>query len=55
MDRFPDDWLALFAREAGLGRERIILLVLDNAGWHAEPGLAVPEGLRLILPAALHP
>ena len=40
--------LALFAREAGAGRERRIVLVLDNAGWHTQPGLAVPEGLRLV-------
>ena len=40
--------LALFAREAGAGRDRIILLVLDNAGWHSPPDLAVPEGLRLV-------
>ncbi len=44
--------LALFAREAGAGRERIIILVLDSAGWHTEPNLAVPEGIRLVyLPA----
>ena len=29
--------LALFAREAGAGRERIIVLGLDNARWHTEP------------------
>jgi DDE superfamily endonuclease len=40
--------LALFAREAGAGRERMIALVLDNAGWHTAPNLAVPEGLRLV-------
>ena len=40
--------LTLFAREAGAGRDRIILLVLDNDGWHGTPGLAVPEGLRLV-------
>jgi len=40
--------LALFAREAGAGRERIIVLVLDNAGWHTAPNLGVPEGLRLV-------
>jgi transposase len=44
---FPDDWLALFAREAGAGRDRIILLVLDGAGWHTAP-LAIPEGIRLV-------
>jgi transposase len=40
--------LALFAREAGAGRERIIVLELDNAGWHTEPNLAVPDGIRLV-------
>jgi transposase len=39
--------LALFAREAGAGRDRIIVLGLDSAGWHTAPNLAVPEGLRL--------
>ena len=40
--------LALFAREAGAGRERIIALGLDNAGWHTAPNLVVPEGRRLV-------
>ena len=26
------------------------MLVLDNAGWRGAPGLAVPEGLRLVHP-----
>ena len=39
--------LALFAREAGAGRDRIILLVLDGAGCHTAP-LVVPDGIRLI-------
>jgi transposase len=43
-----EDILALFAREAGAGHDRVILLVLDNAGWHSPPGLAVPEGIRLV-------
>ena len=38
--------LALFAREAGAGRDRIIVLGLDNAGWHTAPNL-VCRGLRL--------
>src|SRR3954451_7299054 len=38
--------LALFAREAGAGRERIVVLGLDNAGWHTAPNLAVPDGIR---------
>jgi hypothetical protein len=46
-----EDTLALFAREAGAGRDRIIILVLDGAGYHTLP-LAVPEGIRLVyLPA----
>ena len=40
--------LALFAREAGAGRDRVIVLGLDNAGWHTAPNLAVPEGIRLV-------
>jgi transposase len=31
-----------------IGPERIIILVLDNAGWHTQGGLAVPEGIRLL-------
>ena len=40
--------LAAFARALGAGRDRIILLLLDGAGWHTEPGLAVPQGIRLV-------
>jgi transposase len=39
---------ALFARAAGAGRDRIVGLVLDDAGWHTQPGLKVPEGIRLV-------
>ena len=45
---FFEALLALFAREAGVGRERIIVLGLDNAGWHTEPNLVVPDGIRLV-------
>lgn len=40
--------LASFARDTGAGRDRIILLLLDGAGWHTEPGLAVPDGIHLV-------
>jgi transposase len=40
--------LALFAREAGAARERILVLGLDNAGWHTAPNLVVPDGMRLV-------
>jgi len=43
-----EDTLALFAREAGAGRDRVVILVLDGAGWHTAPGLTVPEGIRLV-------
>ena len=39
--------LAAFARQAGAGRDRHIVLVLDNAGWHGPEGLAVPDGISL--------
>ena len=40
--------LAAFAREAEAGPERTVILLLDGAGWHTQPGLAVPEGVRLV-------
>jgi transposase len=41
----PRFWPCLRVRP---GRERLIVLGLDNAGWHTEPNLVVPEGLRLV-------
>ena len=40
--------LAAFAEETRAGRERSIVLGLDNAGWHTEPNLPVPDGIRLV-------
>ncbi|HEX6011060.1 MAG TPA: transposase [Geminicoccaceae bacterium] len=45
---FFERLLAACARQTGAGRERVIVPVLDNAGWHTEPGLAVPDGIRLV-------
>lgn len=45
---FFEKLLALFAREAGAGQSRIIILVIDGAGWHTAPNLTVPEGLHLV-------
>jgi transposase len=40
--------LETFAREAGAGKRKRILLVLDQAGWHtAKKKLRVPEGVHL--------
>jgi transposase len=50
---FFEKLLALLAQEAGAGRDRIIILVLDNAGRHTRPGLTVPDAMRLVhLPPA---
>ncbi len=40
--------LKSFAKEAGAGKERTIVLVLDNAGWRGAKNLKVPEGVRLV-------
>jgi transposase len=45
---FFEALLGLFAREAGVGCKRIVVLELDNAGWHTAPNLIVPDGLRLV-------
>ena len=39
--------LASFAQQTGAGRERHIVLVLDNAGWHGPKKPAVPDGITL--------
>jgi transposase len=44
--------LAAFAQAHGAGPTHWIVLVIDRAGWHISPQLAVPEGLVLVeLPA----
>ncbi len=52
---FFEALLRLFAGEAGAGRERRIILMLDNAGWHGEAGLVVPDGVRLVFQPAYTP
>jgi len=42
---FFEALLETFAREAEAGLSRIILLVLDNAGWHGPANLKIPDGL----------
>ncbi len=37
-----------FAGQTGAGQRRVIVLVLDNAGWHGPANLIVPAGIRLI-------
>ena len=45
---FFEALLASFVRRTDAGRERHIVLVLDNAGWHGPEGLTVSEGISLV-------
>lgn len=45
--------LATFARDEGIDATHRVILVLDQAGWHTSPELALPEGIALVfLPSA---
>jgi hypothetical protein len=44
-----------FARSAGAGADKRIVLQLDNAGWHGPENLAVPDGIRLVFQPAHSP
>jgi transposase len=39
--------LAAFARDVGAGPDKLVVIVLDGAGWHTAGDLVVPEGIRL--------
>jgi hypothetical protein len=41
--------LAAFARDEGIDATHRVVLVIDQAGWHISPRLAVPEGIALVL------
>jgi hypothetical protein len=40
--------LAAFAQEQGVGPDKHLLLVLDQAGWHKSADLKLPDGLHLL-------
>jgi hypothetical protein len=40
--------LSAFAQEQGVGPNKHVLLVADQAGWHKSRQLLVPEGLHLL-------
>lgn len=45
--------LATFARDEGIDATHRAVLVIDQAGWHTSPELALPEGIELVfLPSA---
>jgi len=50
---FFEALLATFAREAEAGLSRIILLVLDNAGWHGTANARLPLRTAAALPRCL--
>ena len=40
--------LDAFARAVGAGPKKRVVLLLDNAGWHTLPNLAVPDGIKMV-------
>ena len=42
-----EEALAAFAARADPGGEKVLVLVVDNAGWHTAKRLAVPANVRL--------
>jgi DDE superfamily endonuclease len=40
--------LSAFAQEQGVGPDKHLLLVLDQAGWHKSADLKLPQGLHLL-------
>ena len=59
MPRVNHQWLKAslfnFAQQQQLGEEKVILLVVDNAGWHRTDKLQLPEGLELLFLPAYSP
>jgi transposase len=47
--------LADFAKSAGAGKDKRIVLQLDQAGWHGPENLALPDGIRLVFQPAHSP
>jgi len=47
--------LADFARSAGAGKTRRIVLQIDGAGWHGPENVAIPDGIRLVFQPAHSP
>ena len=47
--------LADFAKSAGAGEKKRIVLQIDRAGWHGPEKLAVPDGIRLVFQPAYSP
>ncbi len=39
--------LAAFGQAVGAGKDKLVVLVLDQAGWHVSDKLVVPDGIVL--------
>jgi transposase len=39
--------LAAFGQAVGAGQDKLVVLVLDQAGWHVSDRLVVPDGIVL--------
>ena len=40
--------LADFAKSIGAGKQKRVVVQLDNAGWHGPENLVIPDGVRLV-------
>ena len=40
--------LAVFAEQVGAGDGKLVILALDNAGWHVSGDLIIPPGIELM-------
>lgn len=47
--------LATFARDERIDATHRVVLVIDQAGWHTSPALALPEGIDVVLLPAASP
>lgn len=47
--------LATFARDEGIDERHRAVLVVDQAGWHVSPDLALPAGIDLVFLPAYSP
>ncbi len=40
--------LSAFAQAVGAGPDKLVILVVDRAGWHTSPEVQVPDGILLV-------
>jgi DDE superfamily endonuclease len=47
--------LAAFAQEVGAGQDKVVVVILDRAGWHTSAKVQVPPGVHLLFLPAYSP